>query len=84
MYTIGYDLGSSSIKVALVEMSTGKSLAVISEPKKEMSMLSVKKGWAEQDPDDWWIHLCNATKQLLQVCYFSSIFVVFAHFEFSP
>ncbi|MGB5780485.1 MAG: FGGY family carbohydrate kinase [Eudoraea sp.] len=66
MYTLGYDLGSSSIKVALVEIASGKSLAVISEPKKEMNMLSVKKGWAEQDPDDWWTHLCNATKQILK------------------
>ena len=66
MYAIGYDLGSSSIKAALVEMSTGTSLAVISEPKKEMSMLSGKKGWAEQDPDDWWTHLCNATKKILK------------------
>lgn len=66
MYTLGYDLGSSSIKVALVEITSGKSLAVISEPKKEMNMLSVKKGWAEQDPGDWWTHLCNATKQILK------------------
>lgn len=66
MYTIGYDLGSSSIKVALVEIASGKSLSVISEPKKEMSMLSLKKGWAEQDPDNWWTHICNATKQVLK------------------
>jgi len=66
MYAIGYDLGSSSIKVALVEMASGKSLSVLSEPKKEMSMLSFKKGWAEQDPDNWWTHLCNATKQILK------------------
>ena len=66
MYTIGYDLGSSSIKAALVEMSTGKSLALISEPKKEMSMHSPNIGWAEQDPDDWWTHVCKATKQLLK------------------
>lgn len=66
MYTIGYDLGSSSIKVALVEIASGKSLAVISEPRKEMEMHSPHKGWAEQNPDDWWTHICKATKQLLK------------------
>ena len=66
MYTIGYDLGSSSIKVALVETTSGKSLAVVNEPKKEMNMLSPYKGWAEQHPDVWWTHLCNATKQILK------------------
>ena len=66
MYTLGYDLGSSSIKVALVDIASGKSLAVISEPKTEMDMLSLNKGWAEQDPDDWWTHICNATKIVLK------------------
>ena len=66
MYAIGYDIGSSSIKAALVETSTGKSIAVISEPAVEMEMLAVQNGWAEQNPDDWWLHICNATKRLLQ------------------
>ncbi|MFK7812748.1 MAG: xylulokinase [Maribacter sp.] len=66
MYSIGYDIGSSSIKAALVETTTGKSIAVISEPDVEMEMLAVQNGWAEQNPDDWWLHICNATKRLLK------------------
>ena len=65
MYSIGYDIGSSSIKAALVEVSSGKSIAVVNEPKAEMEMLAVHNGWAEQHPDDWWLHICNATKRLL-------------------
>ncbi len=66
MYTIGYDIGSSSIKAAVVDISTGKSIAVVNEPKTEMEMLAVHNGWAEQHPDDWWLHICNATKRLLK------------------
>ena len=66
MYSIGYDIGSSSIKAALVETATGKSIAVVNEPKIEMKILALENGWAEQDPDDWWHHICNATKRLLK------------------
>lgn len=54
MYYIGFDLGSSSIKVALVEIATGKGIDVAQEPEKEMNMLALKNGWAEQKPEDWW------------------------------
>ena len=64
MYYIGFDLGSSSIKVALVEMATGKSIDVAQEPENEMSMLAIKNGWAEQKPEDWWQHSCNAIAKL--------------------
>jgi xylulokinase len=64
MYNLGLDIGSSSIKAALVEISTGKSLGVIQEPKEEMGMFAQKNGWAEQKPNDWWLHICNAIKNL--------------------
>lgn len=66
MYSIGYDIGSSSIKAALIETTTGKSVAVANEPKIEMEMLAIHNGWAEQNPDDWWSHICAATKRLLE------------------
>lgn len=66
MYTIGYDIGSSSIKAALVETGSGKSISVVSEPAVEMEMIALNNGWAEQDPDEWWTHVCNATRQLIQ------------------
>ena len=64
MYYIGFDIGSSSIKAALVEISTGKCIGVIQEPKTEMSMLALKNGWAEQNPEEWWQHICEAIKHL--------------------
>ncbi|MET2984864.1 xylulokinase [Aureibaculum conchae] len=64
MYYLGLDIGSSSIKAALVEIETGKSLGVVQEPETEMDILAVENGWAEQDPDIWWKHVCNAIKEL--------------------
>lgn len=64
MYYLGLDIGSSSIKAALVEIETGKSLGVVQEPKEEMGMYAQKNGWAEQKPNDWWLHICNAIKAL--------------------
>lgn len=66
MYSIGYDIGSSSIKAALIETASGKRIAVVNEPDTEMDMLALQNGWAEQDPNDWWTHICNATKRLLR------------------
>jgi len=65
MYYIGYDLGSSSIKAALVDVDSGKSAGVTQYPEQEMEILSVKPGWAEQDPELWWLNICRVTKKLL-------------------
>lgn len=63
-YYLGLDIGSSSIKAALVEVESGKSLGVVQEPKEEMGMYAQKNGWAEQNPNDWWQHICTAIKRL--------------------
>lgn len=72
MYYLGLDIGSSSIKIALVESDTGKSLDVVQEPDTEMSMLAVKNGWAEQNPEDWWLYACNGIKRLINTHGISS------------
>lgn len=66
MYFIGYDIGSSSIKAALVNAETSAPIAVLNEPGEEMGMITLKNDWAEQDPVNWWNHVCKATKRLLQ------------------
>lgn len=65
MVWIGLDMGSSSIKVALVDAQDGRPLALEQQPKREMEMASLEEGWAEQDPDLWWNHLCTAVRRLL-------------------
>ena len=66
MFLLGYDIGSSSIKVALVNAENGEKVAVVQKPSSEMAILAPENGWAEQHPDTWWRHLCHATKQVLQ------------------
>jgi len=72
MYYIGYDIGSSSIKVALVNAKNNQEVAVLSEPKNEMSIKAVQSGWAEQDPEMWWKHLCVATKRIISIAKIDS------------
>lgn len=63
-YYLGLDIGSSSIKAALVETDTGKSIGLVQEPEKEMEMLALHNGWAEQNPEEWWLHTCRAISSL--------------------
>ena len=65
-YYIGFDLGSSSVKVALVNAASGKNILSLHEPKHEMSILSKQSDWAEQDPNNWWKFVCQGTKRILQ------------------
>jgi xylulokinase len=66
MYLLGYDIGSSSIKVALVESESKSVVALAQYPDTEMEIISHHPGWAEQSPDIWWDNLCQATRKLLQ------------------
>ncbi|QOG04299.1 xylulokinase [Flavobacterium sp. MDT1-60] len=66
MYYIGYDIGSSSVKVAIVEAETGKKIIVLNEPQNEMEIVSLHSDWAEQDPEIWWQHICTATKRAIR------------------
>ena len=63
-YYLGLDIGSSSIKGALVEIDSGKSIGVVQVPEEEMQMLALQNGWAEQDPEEWWMHVCHAISDL--------------------
>lgn len=57
MYLLGIDLGTSSIKVAVVDVQSQQTVASVQYPESETPILSLQPGWAEQSPDTWWEHV---------------------------
>lgn len=66
MYLLGYDIGSSSVKAALVDAATGVCVASDFFPKNEAPIKALRQGWAEQDPENWWKYLKEATVSVLK------------------
>lgn len=62
MFFLGIDLGTSSIKVSVVEASSQKTVCSVQYPETEEEIISTQMGWAEQDPEKWW----NNTKLAIQ------------------
>ena len=65
MYLLGYDIGSSSVKAALVDATTGVCVASDFYPKTEAPIKALRQGWAEQNPESWWTYLKEATASIL-------------------
>lgn len=69
MYFLGIDLGTSSIKVSVIQSDTQEKIVSAQYPETEAEIISLQKGWAEQDPETWWeytkiaIKKANATKK---------------------
>ena len=62
VYLMGIDIGTSSCKVALFRpdgtvAASGGTAYPVRYP---------RKGWAEQDPRDWWIGVCSASRQVIR------------------
>ncbi|MCW8850652.1 MAG: FGGY family carbohydrate kinase, partial [Melioribacteraceae bacterium] len=64
-YLIGFDIGSSSVKVSIIKSETGELVSSSFSPESEMKINSPSIGWAEQHPDDWWKHLLIAAKSAI-------------------
>jgi len=65
MYTIGYDVGSSSVKAALLELGSGRIVGSAASPEVELEIVSPRSGFAEQKPETWWEHIKIATAKLM-------------------
>ncbi|HKP32156.1 MAG TPA: FGGY family carbohydrate kinase [Chitinophagaceae bacterium] len=60
MLLLGIDVGTSSIKVSVVDSESGNCLASAQYPESETPIISHQLGWAEQSPDTWWEHVQQA------------------------
>jgi len=61
MYFLGIDLGTSSVKVIVMD-SDGK---VINNVSKSYDISYPNIGWAEQNPEDWWYSTKECIKELI-------------------
>ena len=65
MLLLGFDIGSSSVKASLVDAESGRCVASDFYPKTEAPIISVRQGWAEQDPQMWWNNLKTAMQSVM-------------------
>lgn len=64
MKSLGIDIGSSSVKVSLLDIATGECVASSTNPAQEMPIEAQQAGWAEQDPEMWWHYVCEGIRQI--------------------
>ncbi len=64
MLLLGIDLGTSSIKVSVVDSATQQCIASAKYPESETPINSLQPGWAEQSPEIWWLHVQEAILQV--------------------
>ena len=62
MYYIGVDLGTSAVKLLLMEES-GKICNIVS---KEYPLFFPHPGWSEQNPEDWFTESMEGIKELTE------------------
>jgi xylulokinase len=65
MLLLGIDVGTSSIKVSIVDAQTKAVVASAQYPDKEVAISAPQPGWAEQSPEMWWENSQEAIKRAL-------------------
>ncbi len=64
MLLLGIDIGTSSIKVSVVDAATQQCIGSAKYPETESEIITPQPGWAEQSPDMWWEHVQLAILKL--------------------
>jgi xylulokinase len=64
MLLLGIDIGTSSIKVSVVDAVSQQCIDAAHYPETESAIISPQPGWAEQSPDTWWEHVQLAILKL--------------------
>jgi xylulokinase len=65
MLLLGIDLGTSSIKVSIVDAASGAVIAQAQYPDAETGIKVAQPGWAEQSPDEWWQNVQGAIQKAI-------------------
>jgi len=60
MLLLGIDVGTSSIKVSVVDAATQQCIAQAQYPEAEAPIIAHQSGWAEQSPASWWLYTQQA------------------------
>ena len=64
MLLLGIDVGTSSIKVSVIDAATQNIIASAQHPEGEREIISLQTGWAEQSPNQWWSDVQAAVKKV--------------------
>ena len=64
MLLLGIDVGTSSIKVSVVDSQTQQCISSAQYPDTESEIKSLQPGWAEQSAEMWWQHVKEAIKRV--------------------
>jgi xylulokinase len=56
MLLLGIDIGTSSIKVSVIDALSRQCISSSQYPETESGIIAEKPGWAEQSPEMWWEH----------------------------
>ena len=59
-YLMGIDIGTSACKVAVFN----REGTVIAAANGDYPVYYPKEGWVEQNPEEWWTAVCNATRKI--------------------
>lgn len=62
--SLGIDIGSSSVKVSLLDIESGECVASATNPSQEMPIDALCTGWAEQDPEMWWRYAVDGIRKI--------------------
>ncbi|MDB5020379.1 MAG: carbohydrate kinase [Pedobacter sp.] len=57
MLLLGIDIGTSSIKVSVVDANNQQVIVAAQYPDEESEITAKQVGWAEQSPEMWWSHV---------------------------
>lgn len=63
MLLLGIDVGTSSIKVSVIDAETQRTISSAQFPETESEIISLQTGWAEQSPEQWWKDVQAAIKK---------------------